>query len=53
MNLIPIGVPNLKDVPDSLRRLADMLEKGDEPRAMHAMVVAVDVDGDGEIGGKE
>ena len=47
MKLIPIGTPNLKDVPASLRRLADMLEKGDEPEAMHAIVVAVD--GYGEI----
>ena len=47
MKLIPIGTPNLKDVPASLRRLADMLEKGDEPEAMHAIIVAVD--GYGEI----
>jgi len=47
MKVIPIGTPNLKDVPASLRRLAEMLENGEEPEAMHAIVVAVD--GFGEI----
>jgi len=47
MKVIPIGTPNLLDVPASLRRLAEMLESGDEPGAMHAIVVAVD--GSGEI----
>ncbi len=58
MKVIPIGTPNLKDVPASLRRLAEMLESGDEPEAMHAIVVAVDgygeirVYGYGEVGAR-
>lgn len=57
MKVIPIGTPNLKDVPDSLRLLAEMLENGKEPEAMHAIVVAVDVHGEirvygyGAVGG--
>lgn len=40
-NIIPIPTYNLKDVPASLRRLADGLEQGEDPEAVHAMVVAV------------
>lgn len=47
MKVIQLGTPNLKDVPASLRRLAELLESGEEPEACHAIVVAVD--GYGEI----
>lgn len=41
LKVIPIGTPNLQDVPASLRRLADMIEAGTEPKADHAIVVAM------------
>jgi hypothetical protein len=45
MKVVRIPAPNLKYVPDSLRRLADMMESGLEPKAAHAIVVAVDEEG--------
>lgn len=42
LSIVQLGVPNLNDVPDSLRRLADAMERGEEPAAVHAMIVAVD-----------
>jgi hypothetical protein len=56
LKVIPIGTPNLKDVPASLRMLAEKIESGDLPEAVHAIVVAVDADeaitiyGYGEVG---
>ena len=56
LKVIPIGTPNLKDVPASLRMLAEKIESGDLPGAVHAIVVAVDADeaitiyGYGEVG---
>jgi hypothetical protein len=47
MKVIELETPNLMDVPASLRKLADMLESGEEPESMHAIVVSVD--GFGEI----
>lgn len=47
MNIVEIETNNLMDVPASLRRLADMLERGEEPSAIHVIVVSVD--GYGEI----
>ncbi len=47
MKVIQIGTPNLKDVPASLRMLADMIEAGKESDVTHAIIVAVD--GNGEI----
>lgn len=40
--LVPIGAPNLRDVPASLRRLADQLESGEQPAAEAAIVVLVE-----------
>ena len=42
--LVQIGTPNLRDVPASLRRLADQIEAGECPAAEAAIVVAVDPD---------
>ena len=49
--LVPIGTPNLMDVPAALRRLAGELESGDEPGAVCALVVLVDADGEIVING--
>jgi hypothetical protein len=59
MKVVQIGTPNLKDVPASLRLLADGIEEGEEPEAVHVIVVAVDGSGDirvygyGEVGTSE
>ena len=55
-NIVPIGTPNLRDVPNMLRRLADMMESGEVDKAVHAIVVTdddvgkVDVYGYGNVG---
>ena len=46
LKAVPIGTPNLRDVPDALRRLADRLEVGDERPTTHAIVVLVDEHGE-------
>lgn len=46
MNVVRLATPNLKDVPNSLRNLAEVFEEGDEFQAEHAIVVAVDADGE-------
>lgn len=43
--IVPIGTPNLMDVPASLRMLADKMESSDEPNADHVIVIAMK-DGD-------
>ena len=43
--IVPIGTPNLKDVPASLRMLAEQIESGIVPEAEHIIVVAM-TDGD-------
>lgn len=59
MNVTPIGTPNLKDVPGSLRRLADLIESGTEGKIVRAIVIAVDDEGEiitygyGEIGTRD
>ena len=39
--IVPIGTPNLMDVPASLRMLADKMESTDEPNADHVIVVSM------------
>lgn len=45
MNVVKLGQPNLRDVVESLRMLADKMEKGEVPAAVHAIVVAETQDG--------
>jgi hypothetical protein len=48
--IVPIGTPNLKEVPASLRMLAEQIESGKVPKAEHVIIVAVS-DGDMQIYG--
>ena len=40
LKAVPIGVPNLKDVPRMLRNLADQIESGSKPALDMAVLVA-------------
>lgn len=46
LNVVQLGVPNLKAVPESLRALADAIDRGDQPEAVHCLVVALDEHGE-------
>lgn len=53
--VVPIGTPNLMDVSESLRMLADQIADGEVPKADHVIVVAmangaIDIYGYGEVG---
>ena len=56
MKLVELKQPNLMDVPAGLRRLADQMDRGEAGKAVHAIVVAVDANGEldcygfGEVG---
>ena len=45
VNVVDIPTPDLMDVPASLRRLADLIESGEEPAYTHAIVVCESDDG--------
>ena len=51
LSLVPIGTPNLRDVPAGLRLLAGKLESGDVPAGETAVVVVVSPAGDLEVYG--
>ena len=51
LRLVPIGTPNLRDVPAGLRLLAEKLESGDVPAGETAVVVVVSPDGGLEVYG--
>lgn len=38
--IVPIGTPNLMDVPASLRMLADQIESGEVPKSDHAIIIS-------------
>lgn len=42
MKIVEINRPNLKDVPKSMRMLAELIESGKEPNSTHAIVVSID-----------
>ena len=44
--IVQIGTPNLRDVPEALRRLADQIDAGECEAAESAIVVLVDQNGD-------
>lgn len=45
LNVVQLPVGNLQDVPGMLRRIADMIERGEEPNPHHAVMVTCDKDG--------
>lgn len=51
MKVVKLEQPNLRDVPASLRRLAQQMEDGTVNAATHAIVVAVDANGEIEVYG--
>jgi hypothetical protein len=46
INIADFGRNNLMDVPGSLRRLADQMERNEEPMAEHVIVVCETQDGE-------
>lgn len=44
MEIVKLPQPNLRDVPNGLRLLADLIEKGEAPKAKHAIVILTDTD---------
>lgn len=51
LKVVPIGTPNLKEVPNNLRALADRLESGDYQQAAAAIAIVIGEDGDMRIYG--
>lgn len=45
MKIVKLGQPNLRDVIESLRKLADLMEAGQVPVAVHAIIVTEAEDG--------
>lgn len=45
MGVVKLDVPNLRDVPQMLRKLADDIESGKQPQSRHTIVVNVTPDG--------
>ena len=46
MQVVKLDTPNLRDVPASLRLLADKIESGEVPTSVHAIVVSEDENGE-------
>lgn len=46
MKIVELNKPNLKNVPQSMRRLAELIEGEDEPNSKHAVVISVDDEND-------
>ena len=51
MNVVNLGQPNLRDVIESLRLLADKMETGEVEASSHAIVVSESPDGNVELYG--
>lgn len=51
MNVVKLETPNLKNVPQSLRLLADLMERGEVLAAEHAIVVVSGANGEIEVYG--